>query len=129
MPSRTISLQREATPSGRRGCEDVNIRASPAFCGYCLNLSELSAYEALPSFNVSIKGQRVSRKTRASPSQGGEEAIVYLKSWEFSVELADVSRQAAEGCSSCLLLKTAVELITLDQPEFHTCDLGLTVEF
>lgn len=51
-----------------------------------------------------------------------------LHSWEFSVELQDVSCQAAEGCPSCLLLRTAVELLTV-KSEFQNRDLGLTVKF
>jgi hypothetical protein len=66
------------------------------------------------------------RRARASISQREDPAN--LHSWEFSVELQDVSCQAAEGCPSCLLLRTAVELLTV-KSEFQNRDLGLTVKF
>jgi hypothetical protein len=126
-PSRTISLRREVRPTSSPGREHVSTRDSPVFCGYCVNLHGPSARQLLPSFNVSLKQTHPPRPPSAAATGPGGESPRDPNTWEFSVELADVRRQSAEGCASCTLLWAAVELAT--PPKYQGQDLGLTVEF
>jgi hypothetical protein len=127
MASQYISLRREVRPLSRPGHENTDIRSSPVFCGYCANLHGPTAEQLLPSFNVSLVEQRSTGRPGSTLSKQVQDDSPDPNTWRFSVELADVIRQAADGCSSCLLLKTSVESLTT--PEYKNRDLGLTVEF